>query len=160
MKKIFLFFFIIFLLNLNLILGFSASVHVPEKYTKVSAGERFYFILELKYPENPLRKDITFEYEITDKDEIVTSSKIIKSIENQASFMDYIVIPENVESCSCRINVRIKDTEDTLDEEIYTSFNIRGSQTKNTINYLFVLFGIIITIGVLVLVELHRLKNL
>jgi len=31
----------------------SISVHVPEKYTDVEAGERFYFEIDVKYPENP-----------------------------------------------------------------------------------------------------------
>ncbi|MCH7850130.1 MAG: hypothetical protein IH845_00620, partial [Nanoarchaeota archaeon] len=33
----------------------SIVVHVPEKYVDVQAGERFYFEIEIKYPENPSR---------------------------------------------------------------------------------------------------------
>ena len=55
MKKIVVlgvFSLLLIVLLLGFVSAFGASVHVPEKYTQVSAGERFYFTLDIKYPEN------------------------------------------------------------------------------------------------------------
>ena len=71
----------------------SIVVHVPEKYTDVVAGERFYFEIEIKYPENPSRKDLRLNYEIMKDNEVIAQAKVLKAIETQASFMDFIVIP-------------------------------------------------------------------
>ena len=49
-----IFFSLFFLTSVS---ALDITLHVPEKYTDVQAGERFYFEIEIKYPENPSRKD-------------------------------------------------------------------------------------------------------
>ena len=86
MKKICLI-FIGFVLFVNLVSALSVVVHVPEKYVSVVAGERFYFEVEVKYPENPSRKDLSLEYKILTRDgDVIAQSKVLKAIETQASF--------------------------------------------------------------------------
>ena len=131
-------------LVLTSVSAFGASVHVPEKYTSVSAGERFYFTLDIKYPENLERKDIILEYKIKDGEEIVAEAKVVKAVETQISFMDFIVIPENADSCNCNIVVKIKDYEGTLDEEVYTSFSVQSGETEKIIMYFFIILGAVI----------------
>ena len=131
----------------------SIVVHVPEKYTDVQAGERFYFEIEIKYPENPSRKDLRLNYEIVDEENnIIAQSKVLKAIETQASFIDFIVIPESAETGLHIIKIKISDYED-LSEEVEASFNVvqRGGQLKL---YFFILLGVIIIVGILVVVNI------
>jgi len=127
----------------------SLSVHVPEKYTDVQAGERFYFEVEIRYPENPKRKDLRFIYEIKEGNKIIAQAKSLKAIETQASFMDFIVIPENAKKGLHTINVKIEDYK-SLKEEVSTSFII-SNQWDTAQLYFFVLLGIILFMGILIL---------
>jgi hypothetical protein len=87
----------------------SASVYIPEKYDLVSSGERIYFEVEIKYPENYLRKDLTFNYTIFYEGETVVKSKVLKAVETQISFIDDLVIPDNSESGAYELDVEISD---------------------------------------------------
>lgn len=137
------------LFNLTPARALSLSVHVPEKYTDVQSGERFYFEVEIRYPENPKRKDLKFIYEIKDGNKIIAQAKSLKAIETQASFMDFIVIPESAKKGLHTINVKIQDYE-SLSEEISTSFMIRSKWDTAQL-YFFVLLGIILFMGILIL---------
>jgi len=57
----------------------SISVHVPEKYTDVEAGERFYFEIDIKYPENTSRKDLRLNYVILRDGAIIAQAKFLKA---------------------------------------------------------------------------------
>lgn len=136
----------------------SVVVHVPEKYTDVEAGERFYFEIEVKYPENPSRKDLRLNYEILDKDNnLIARSKVLKAIETQASFIDYIVLPESAETGLHIINVKISDYED-LSEEVSASFHVTkaGEQLQF---YFLILLGSIFFIGLLVIIQIFLVRR-
>lgn len=154
-RKICLIFLILVLLNLiNSVSALNLVVRVPEKYTDVVAGERFYFEIEIKYPENPSRKDLRLEYEIlTLEGKIVTQSKALKAVETQASFIDFIVIPENTEGGLHIINVKIKDYE-SLSEEISASFQVQSSGDDQIMIYLMIILAVIILVGVLVVINI------
>ena len=131
----------------------SVVVHVPEKYTDVQAGERFYFEIEIKYPENPSRKDLRLNYEIIDEENnVIAQSKVLKAIETQASFIDFIVIPEIAETGLHVIKVEISDYE-VLSEEVEASFHVvkRGSQLKL---YFFILLGAVLFVGALIIIQI------
>ena len=133
----------------------SAVVHIPEKYTDVQAGERFYFEIDIKYPENPSRKDLKLNYEILKDDEVIAQSKLLKAIETQASFMDFIVIPESIPTGMYIINVNVTDYED-LSEDVSASFHVVGSGSEEIRIYFFLLLGAIILVGGLVIWEVKR----
>ncbi|NCN86920.1 hypothetical protein GW932_03725 [archaeon] len=158
MKKIFSLFFIL-LISFTIIQNVSSLsvvVYVPEKYTDVNAGDRFYFQIEVKYPENPRRKDLRLEYEIKDLDgNLVSQSKALKAVETQASFIDFLVIPESVKSGLYTINIKIEDYEG-LSEEVSASFNVVGKQTDQMKLYLFILVGVVIFLGILVVIQLFH----
>ena len=162
-KKIFFnLFFAILILGLFLypksqVLALSASVHVPEKYTDVLAGERFYFEVDIKYPENISRKDLRLEYDITKNGEIISQSKFLKAVETQASFMDYVVVPSSAEAGLYEIVVRISDYQN-LDEKTSTSFNVI-SKDNSMLYYFLILLGAIALFGVFVTVEIRRLSK-
>ncbi len=151
-----------FLLALNFISIASVSalsvvVHVPEKYTDVNAGERFYFEIEVKYPENPSRKDLRLNYEILKDNKIIAESQVLKAVETQASFMDFIVIPESAKSGLHIIKVKISDYEG-LSEEVSASFQVikSGSEIKT---YFFILLGAVVVVGFLVVWQIFRLRK-
>ena len=158
MKKFFNILFI-FLILINILIPVSALsiiAHVPEKYTDIVAGERFYFEIEVKYPENPERKDLRLEYEIIDNDgNLIAKAKVLKAIETQASFIDFIVIPENTNSGLHIINIKITDYE-SLSEEVSSSFYVNKTNSKNIINYLILILGAIILVGVLVIIDIIK----
>jgi hypothetical protein len=154
---------IIFLLVLNFISissisALSVVVHVPEKYTDVNAGERFYFEIEVKYPENPSRKDLRLNYEILKDDKIIAESQVLKAIETQASFMDFIVIPESAKSGLHIIKVKITDYEG-LSEEVSASFQVIKSSSEIK-KYFFILLGAVVIVGFLVVWQIFKLRKI
>ena len=142
-----------YFISMPFVSALSVVVHVPEKYTEVNAGERFYFEIEIKYPENPSRQDLRLEYEIiAEGGEVIAQSKVLKAIETQASFIDFIVIPESAKKGLHIIGVKISDYAD-LSEEVSASFNVvsRGGQLKI---YFFILLGATILVGILVFINI------
>ncbi|MBT4376877.1 hypothetical protein HOD29_05890 [archaeon] len=144
---------ILFLVSFTSVSALSVAVHVPEKYADVLAGERFYFEVDVKYPENQDRKDLRLEYEILNEEgDLVAQSKVLKAIETQASFIDFIVIPENADSGLYLIKVIIRDY-DLLSEEVEASFHVIGGDEKIRL-YFLILLGVIIFVGALVVVNI------
>ena len=159
MKKAYLLFACLFVLGfagMASVSALSIAVHVPEKYTEVSAGERFYFEVEVKYPENPERKDLRLNYEVLTVDgEVIAQSKVLKAIETQASFMDFIVMPESAEKGMHTIRITVSDYED-LEEEVETSFYITAGADEQIKFYFFLLLGVVILLAILVIIFLIR----
>lgn len=157
--KIFFILIVIFLFSIVNVSSLSVVVHVPEKYTDVEAGERFYFNVEVKYPENPKRKDLRLKYEVrTIEGELITQSKALKAVETQASFIEFVVLPQSAESGLYTINVEIEDYE-SLSEEVSSSFNVVGSQSDQFRIYFLIILVAIILIGVLVIISIRSLKK-
>lgn len=148
----------LFLALVKSVFALNINVHVPEKYTDVEAGERLYFEVEIKYPENPKRKDLRLEYEIKEDGKIIANAKFLKAVETQASFMDYIVIPESAEKGLHIINVAISDYEN-LKEEVSASFQITGSKKDQLKNYFLILLGVILIVVLLVVIEIVLVKK-
>ena len=158
MRKYVLIILLVLVLNFISMASVSALsilVHVPEKYTTVQSGERFYFEIEIKYPENPSRRDLILNYEILKDDEVISRSKVLKAVETQASFIDFIVIPENAGTGLHVIRISISDYED-LSEEVEASFHVVRSDSDKIKLYFFVLLGVIVLVGILVIVVILR----
>jgi hypothetical protein len=137
----------------------SVNVNVPEKYTDVESGERLYFEIGVKYPENPQRKDLRLEYKILDKNgNLIAQSKSLKAIETQASFIEFIVIPESTEKGIHFISVKILDYEE-LSEEVSSSFYVikKGSDTLKF--YFLTLLLAIMMIGFFIILTIRGLKK-
>ena len=160
MKNFYLILFGLLLINMfTSVSALNLGVYVPEKYTDVTAGERFYFEIEIKYPENPSRKDLRLEYEILTEDgDLISQSKTLKAVETQASFIDFIVIPENTEGGFHIINVKVKDYE-SLSEEVSSSFHIKGAGIDDIVIYLIIILGAVILVGILVIVDIMVIKK-
>jgi hypothetical protein len=158
-------FFIVFVLvSLVIVLISSVSalsvvVRVPEKYTNVVAGERVYFEVDVKFPENPERKDLRLEYEISDEDgELIAQSKTLKAIETQASFIDFIVIPDNTNAGLYFIDVNVRDYED-LSEKVGASFYVLGGGgVSQRVIFWLIVFALVFIIGVIIIYFEKRFK--
>ena len=161
MRKYILIILLVFVLNFISVASVSALsivTHVPEKYTDVVAGERFYFEIEIKYPENPSRKDLKLNYEISNGGEVIAQAKVLKAVENQASFMDFIVIPESAESGMHIIKVKISDYE-SLSEEVEASFHVVSGSGGDIKTYFFILLGAVGLVGILVVVNILKKRG-
>jgi hypothetical protein len=150
--------FVLLLSCLPSVMGLSAAVRIPEKYTEVKSGERVYFEIEIKYPENPSRKDITLNYEVKKGNEIIASSKVLKAVETQASFMDFLVIPETAQKGLYKISVIISDY-DSLNEDISASFNVITQKDEQVKFYFLITIGVVVLMGILVLLEIFLMRK-
>ena len=120
MKKLCLILIGMFLLNfisLSSVSAISIITHIPEKYQEVYPGERLYFEIEVKYPENPTRVDLRLNYIIEKDGQTVAQSKALKAVETQASFMDFLILPEDAEVSLHDLRIEVRDYGD-LDEEV------------------------------------------
>jgi hypothetical protein len=157
MKRILIFLFILFISFVN-ISALTLTVDIPDKYTKVSAGERFFFTLAVKYPENPARIDLRLNYEVRNgAGELVAQSKVLKAVQTQASFIDSIVLPEDLETGFHTIDILINDYGD-MNEKVGSSFHITGQETDRLTMYFFIIIGSVGLLSILIVYDLLR-KN-
>ncbi len=137
----------------------SVTVHVPEKYNDVNAGDRFYFELAIKYPENPTRVDLRLEYEVVSPNgEVVASAKALKAVETQASFLDFVVLPSEMELGTHKIDVYIKDYGE-LSEKVGSSFKVSPNRVDTLYTMIYILIGAVVFLAILVLIVLLRGKR-
>ncbi len=135
------------------VLALSVGVNVPERYTNVGTGERFYFELDVKYPENPSRKDLRLTYQILEGETVISESQVLKAVEAQASFIDFVVIPDNAKSGIHTIKVAVSDYGQ-LHQEVSATFYVVGKPADQIRVYFFLLLGAIGLVGVLVVVNI------
>jgi len=142
---------------LTRIYAISVDIHVPEKYTDVKAGERLYFEVGIKYPENITRKDLRLEYQILKDGNLIAISKVLKAVETQASFMDYIVIPESAKKGMYEISVDVSDYGD-LTAQVSASFYVaqKGSELKI---YFYIMVAFIVALGIILFWQINKLKK-
>ncbi len=160
MKKLFLVILLFFIfISLSNVSALSITVNVPEKYNEVNAGDRFYFEISVKYPENPTRIDLRLTYEVVDKNgNIIASSKALKAVETQASFIDFIVLPDEMDFGKHDIDVSVRDYGD-LSEKVGSSFNVTKNRVDTLFTLVYVLIGAVILLGILIVVVLIRRRK-
>ena len=143
------------LLVSNLVSAMTVTINIPEKYSEVSAGEKVYFVTEVKWPENTGRKDLRLEYSIKDSTgQEVAYLKVLKAIETQASFMDSISVLESTDAGTYKIFLTVTDYKE-LNQEVAASFKITRKSLFN--NYLIIFLGIIGLIALVIVIELFIL---
>ena len=140
------------------VLALNLVIHIPEKYLEVTAGERLTFELEVKYPENPVRKDLRLTYQIKKGNEVVSESKVLKAIETQSSFMDYMVIPESLEIGTYTIANKVQDYAN-LNEEVSTDFRVVKGKA-DLLKYIYILGVAIGIVDVLVIIEFWMISRI
>jgi len=131
----------------------NVSVSIPEKYTTVQPGERLYFELAIKYPENKTRKDLRLHYQIVQNGNVLTQTKVLRAIETQASFMDFITVPMQIKAGSYVLNIVIEDYEH-LHKEVSVSFAITPKRNPTLILAGGAVLGILFLIVLLLIVQI------
>ncbi len=101
------------------------KIGILEKSHEVQPGEKVYFKVELKDKENLGRHDVSLEYEIKRGNDVIIFSKELKAIETQASFLQSMEIPENVQEGQYSIAVTVNDKESSS-----ASFYVKKSKDK------------------------------
>lgn len=135
----------------------SIVVYVPEKYSTVEAGERLYFQLEVLYPENMKRQDLRISYQIKDGDAVVTSSSFLKAIETQASFMDYVVIPETVKPGLHLIDIKVESVDGYLSQDVSASFQVSSEWNWFTVHF-YIILATILGVGIVLFFEIRMYR--
>jgi len=146
------------LINVPQVRALSVSTNISEKYTEIQAGDRLYFEIDIKYPENPQRKDLRLNYEVTKGDEIIAQSQVLKAVETQAQFLDFIVIPESSVTGLYNLKVKISDY-DNLTEEVATSFKVVAGKDEELKTYFFILLGVISLVAILAIIDISVSKR-
>jgi len=146
------------LVNAPYVNALSVSTNISEKYAEIQAGDRLYFQIDIKYPENPQRKDLRLNYEVTKDGEVVAQSQVLKAIETQAQFLDFIVIPESSETGLYNLKVKINDY-DNLSEEVATSFKVVAGKDEELKTYFFILLGVISLVAILAIIDISVSKR-
>lgn len=135
----------------------SIAARISDQSTEVEPTDRLYFEVEVKYPENPQRKDLRVEYQIIEDGQVIASEKVLRAVETQASFLDYIVVPESTKGGIKELNVIITDYED-LHQEVSATFRVlRGVDQVQM--YFFILLGTILLVGLLVMFQIWALNR-
>lgn len=162
LNKIFIIFILATIISMvfgaSRIEAISLSTNISDKYAEIMAGERLYFEVDIKYPENPKRKDLRLNYEVTKDGEIVAQSQVLKAVETQASFLDFIIIPESSVTGFYNLKVKISDYEG-LAEEISSSFHVVEGKEQELKTYFFILLGIISLVAILVITNIVMVKR-
>lgn len=124
------------------------AARISDQSTEVTGGDRLYFEVEIKYPENPRRKDLRIEYQILEDGQSIASEKVLRAVETQASWLDYIVVPQSTKSGIKELRVIIEDYE-ALHQEVSATFKVlKGKNQIET--YFFILLGAILLVVILV----------
>lgn len=160
MKRIWFFILCMVLFGFANVSALTVSVHVPEKYQDVQGGDRLYFELTLRYPENPTRVDLKLEYQVVDSNgELVTQAKGLKAVETQASFLEFIVLPEEMSLGQHTIVIDIKDYGE-LSQRVETGFSVSRNRVDTLYVLIYALIGAVSFLAILVVVVFFRGKRL
>ena len=136
----------------------TVDVYIPEKYKDMTAGERLYFEVDIKYPENTTRRDIRLEYNILKDNEIIAKTKSLKAVETQASFMDYIVVPEFAKAGEYKIKTIISNGTSVEGE---TMFSVKEKNFEIKLIF-YVIIGLIGFLSVIIgweVIKLGKIKK-
>lgn len=130
----------------------SVAARVADQSTEAGPMDRVYFDVEIKYPENLIRKDLRITAELKQDGKVIATAKSLRAVETQASFLDYIVVPESAKAGSTELNVIVEDYE-SLRKEVSATFQVIGGEDKMQL-YFFILLGAIVVIGIAVSLQI------
>ncbi len=134
----------------------SVVVSIPESDSIVKAGERVYFQIDFLYPDNQGRHDFTIAYNLAEGEAIIASAQVIKAVETQASFSDYMVVPANAGSGLHTIRISITDDHGaSIASGAADSFQVQSNYDWATIEF-FILLAAILLVGGIVVIDVHH----
>ena len=138
--------------------AFSLTTRIGDQSTELKAGDRLYFDVEIKWPENDRRQDLRVEYQILSDGEVIASEKVLRAVETQASFLDYIVVPQNALEGIKELNVLIETYDQSLSEKISATFYVAATENKLLV-YFIILAAAIGLVVLLVIVQIAMIMK-
>ncbi len=136
----------------------SVDVEILGEQSIVRAGEKIYFIVNVKYPENSTRKDLRIEYTIQENGKEIARQKVLRAVETQSSFAENITLPRESEAGMHTLNVLVTDYAD-LHGEVLTSFRVLSSGMERWEVYSLVSLLLLFAVVGLVLYDIRQRKK-
>ncbi len=133
--------------------AFSLTTRIGDQSTELKAGDRLYFDVEIKWPENDRRQDLRVEYQILDQGQVIASEKVLRAVETQASFLDYLVVPTSAVAGVKELRVVLETYDKSLSESISATFNVAKGENKLLI-YFVILASAIALVVLLVIFQI------
>ncbi len=136
----------------------SLDAIISDQSTQVEGGDRLYFEVDIKYPENSTRQDLRLEYQIKENGMVIETEKVLRAVETQTSFLDYIVVPKNAKGGIHELNVIVRDYNGDINESVSATFNITKGMDEIT-KYFFVILAVILFVALLVIVQIFVISR-
>ena len=149
---------VLFFVSAPSVSAFSLTTRSGDQSTELKAGDRLYFDVEIKWPENDRRQDLRVEYQILSDGEVIASEKVLRAVETQASFLDYIVVPQNALEGIKELNVLIETYDQSLSEKISATFYVAATENKLLV-YFIILAAAIGLVVLLVIVQIAMIMK-
>lgn len=142
------------------VFAMSVSVNISDTNLVAHAGDRLYFTGDIKYPENRARQDLRIKYEIIQHNIVLAEASVLKAVETQVQFFDYIVVPVSIQSGKAELRMSISDY-DSLHNAVSVSFDVvEGSDQVKLYLFIIIMFvfctSIASAIAVYVAKRLHH----
>lgn len=161
MKKGKILFLISFFLLLSAVLisatdNFNIEVSLPDSYKSVSAGQEIWFTTKVINLGSQGRMDITLTYDVIDSNNNKVSSKSqTLAVETQASFVESILLPDNLSPGKYTLKVTLSPVGSSSGAQSQTSFDVIAkkidTQTRKNIYIFFaILSGIALFIYIII----------
>lgn len=140
------------------------SASIGDQSTAVLPGEQLQFEVRIQYPDNTLRQDLRVEYQVLEparlhaheeKGEVIASERVLRAILTEASYLDYITVPQDAKSGLHELGVIVEDYQD-LHREAFASFEVLRGIDKVQ-RYFFILVGAILLMGVLISLQVQMM---
>ncbi len=138
--------------------AFSVDAIISDQSTQVSGGDRLYFEVDIKYPENTTRQDLRLEYQIKENGKVIETEKVLRAVETQASFLDYLVVPKDIKGGIHELNVIVKDYKGNLNKSVSATFDVTQGIDEIT-KYFFIILAVILFVTLLVIVQIFILSR-
>ena len=150
-NKVFIISGMVFLLSLIFVSAMEVSVNIREKYQNVQAGETLHFYVVIKNIEKAGRHDIALEYFVKKNDITIASSKELKAVETQTSFLSSIKIPEEMLPGLYNLEIVVNEKESSS-----ATFYITSSESSQIKLYLLLILIAILVVGVIISWEIYK----
>ena len=131
------------------------SVDVPSKYRVVHPGDDLQFQVTVKDIAVVRRHDISLTYTLKDGEQVISTSRELKAIETQASFLSQLAIPPSISPGSYTLQVTINDKERAESTVVVEE---EASAIGSLKAYLLMLTIVILFVGAIIWWELHKLR--
>lgn len=154
MNRIFLFLMLVFF-SLKLVMPLDVIASFPSE-AEVKAGEKIYFEVDVRYPENFERKDLYIVHSVKDMSgKEVLNFQSLRAIQNRISFVDSVFIPSNFETGNYVFEIDVMEGEKKLGEAGLTFFVLNEEEISFKQAF-YILFSSMVFITFLVVLDIIK----